>query len=294
MPRIRSLKYEYFINEDLAQVSAEARLLGLGLTTVADREGRMEDRPMRLKVVLFPYHDVDVDALLNELESARFISRYQVAGQRFIAITNFHKHQKPHPKEQPSVIPSPEKVRSSREKKRQGLPSPTLEVTQGKPCKVVNGSGNGLGDLGSLVNGDGHVDSVGTGASATNEKSGGQEFTIWKLAVGKLMTVGMGEQDARSFLGAQCKTYSKDRVAEAITKMLAQEPADPKGYLVKVLQNGASNGAGTQTNELRRPTAAERNNEQLKRNLAVVEKLRRESRGNTDEVEGRNIAAVKR
>lgn len=137
------------------------------------------------------------------------------------------------------------------------------------------------------------VFSVFRGQQAT-EKQTQAEFTIWKLAVGKLMTVGMEEQAARSFIGAQCKGYGKKTVADAITTMLAQEPADPKGYLVKVLQNGASNGAGTQNNEFRRTTAAERNNEQLKRNRAVVERLRREGGGDPDEVTGGNLTTIRR
>lgn len=245
MPRIRSLKYEYFINEDLAQTSSDARLLGLGLTTIADREGRLEDRPLRIKVRLFPYHDVDVDAALNELQKAGFLHRYEVNGQRFIRIVNFLKHQKPHPKEAPSEIPSHEISRPSRGIKRQGKPRNAESESQGKPSKVVNGSGNGLGDLGSgdfgsSVNGDGHVDSVGTGASATEQKTGGTDFTIWTLGVGKLMAAnGMDQQDARSFLGKQCKDYTNDVVCEAITKMLARNPVDPRAYLIGVLQGRA-------------------------------------------------------
>ena len=41
MPRIRAIKHEYFTNEDLAQASRDARLLGIGLTTLADRFPRL-------------------------------------------------------------------------------------------------------------------------------------------------------------------------------------------------------------------------------------------------------------
>lgn len=46
--------------------------------------------------------------------------------------------------------------------------------------------------------------------------------------------------------------------------------------------NGNSNGTYPQNNELRRPSAAERNGSQLMRNLAVVQGLRRESGRNSD------------
>lgn len=174
MPRIRSLKYEYFINEDLAQTSSDARLLGLGLTTIADREGRLEDRPLRIKVRLFPYHDVDVDAALNELQKAGFLHRYEVNGQRYIRIVNFLKHQKPHPKEAPSEIPSHEITRSGRGIKRQGKQGNAENASQGTPSPVVNGSGNGLGDLGSMGNGNGisvntHTD-LGSGGVCVKSK----------------------------------------------------------------------------------------------------------------------------
>lgn len=237
MPRIRSLKYEYFINEDLARISCEARLLGLGLTTLADREGRLEDRPQRIKALLFPYHDVDVDKLLNELQDAGFMERYVIENKGYLRIVNFLKHQKPHPKEAPSSIPSNERVRRSREKVVPSREKVDSSREKEPSSRVVFGSmGSGLGDLGSMGNGNGHMDSVGTGANAANKTASGNEFTVWKLAVGKLMSVGMDEQAARSFIGIQCKLYTKPIVADAITKMLAQEPADPKSYLVAILK----------------------------------------------------------
>lgn len=176
MPRIRSLKYEYFINEDLAHTSSDARLLGLGLTTIADREGRLEDRPLRIKVRLFPYHDVDIDTLLNELQDAHFLHRYEVNGKRYIRIINFLKHQKPHPKEAPSEIPSHEISRSGRGIKRKGKPRIAQDDDQGIPSPVVNGSGNGLGDLGSMGNGNGgsvntHTDLRGGGVCVKSKFS---------------------------------------------------------------------------------------------------------------------------
>lgn len=236
MPRIRSLKYEYFINEDLAQISAEARLLGLGLTTLADREGRLEDRPLRIKVLLFPYHDVDVDSAINELQNAGFLRRYVVEGKRYIVVTNFLKHQKPHPRETPSVIPSHEKVSPRRAKASPTKQKPTEQVESSRR----NGLGDlCLGDLGSSVKGNGDlgnggVDSADAGASATGQSQ--QDFDIWKLGVGKLVATGTSEPDARSLLGKMRRDYGEDVLSSAITKLLAQNPVDPKAYLVGILQ----------------------------------------------------------
>ena len=71
--RARMIKPSFFLNEDLATLPYEARLLFIGLWCVADREGRLEDRPRRLKAELFPYDDIDLDPLLGKLAELGFI-----------------------------------------------------------------------------------------------------------------------------------------------------------------------------------------------------------------------------
>jgi hypothetical protein len=106
MARSRNIKPSFYKNEELAECSAEARLLFPGLWTLADREGRLEDRPKRIKIEIFPYNDYDIDALLSELISGGFIVRYEVNGVKCLYIPNFVKHQRPHPNETPSLLPS--------------------------------------------------------------------------------------------------------------------------------------------------------------------------------------------
>ena len=107
MARARNIKPGFFKNEDLAECSPWARLCFAGLWTLADREGRLEDRPKRIKGELFAFDTVDVDPLLGELEKYGFIMRYTVGGRRLIQITKFDLHQHPHHKEPSSTIPSP-------------------------------------------------------------------------------------------------------------------------------------------------------------------------------------------
>lgn len=104
MPRIRQLKPEFFLDEELAACSFPARLMFEGLWCQADREGRLEDRPLRLKAQIFPYDNVDADALLGELVKSKHIYRYESDGKRLIQIRTFTKHQKPHVKEPESVL----------------------------------------------------------------------------------------------------------------------------------------------------------------------------------------------
>lgn len=107
MARLRTIKPGFFLDEELADCQPLTRLLYAGLWCIADREGRLEDRPKRIKVEVLPYDDCDVDALLRELEGRGFLTRYAVAGSRYIVLPAFARHQKPHTKEQASTIPAP-------------------------------------------------------------------------------------------------------------------------------------------------------------------------------------------
>lgn len=109
MARARSLKPGFFTNDKLAECQPLARLLFAGLWTLADREGRLEDRVKKIKAEVLPYDDADADALMNELAGHDFIQRYEVAGQKYVQITAFQKHQNPHVKEPASQIPAPQK-----------------------------------------------------------------------------------------------------------------------------------------------------------------------------------------
>jgi hypothetical protein len=108
MARSRNLKPSFFTNEQLAECSPLARLLFAGLWTIADRAGKLHDRPRKIRAELFPYEAApDADAWLSELAAVGLILRYEVAGERYIKIPGFERHQKPHPAEKPSEIPEP-------------------------------------------------------------------------------------------------------------------------------------------------------------------------------------------
>lgn len=109
MARARNIKPGFFMNEDLAEIDTMGRLLFIGLWTIADRDGRLEDRPKRIKGQLFPYDNCDTDALLNDLQEWGFIRRYdgqRVTGEpvKIIQVINFSKHQNPHINEKKSEL----------------------------------------------------------------------------------------------------------------------------------------------------------------------------------------------
>ena len=106
MARARNIKPGFFTNEELVELPFSTRLLFIGLWTIADREGRLEDKPKRIKMHLFPADEINVDEALCELQASGFLKRYEVEGARYIQVLAFRKHQNPHRDEKPSSIPA--------------------------------------------------------------------------------------------------------------------------------------------------------------------------------------------
>lgn len=105
--RARSIKPGICDNEVLGTADPFYTLLFERLWMIADREGRLEDRPLRIKAQAFPYRDgLDVEPMLAWLAQNGFIARYEVDGTRCIQILAFLKHQNPHKHETTSVIPA--------------------------------------------------------------------------------------------------------------------------------------------------------------------------------------------
>jgi len=105
MARARNIKPGFFKNEDLAEIAPVGRLLFIGLWTIADRNGVLEDRPKKIKLVLLPCDIFDPEEVLRQLAERQLITRFTVGGLYFIHITNFAKHQNPHHTEKESGLP---------------------------------------------------------------------------------------------------------------------------------------------------------------------------------------------
>ncbi|MBD8632766.1 hypothetical protein IFT74_15485 [Oxalobacteraceae sp. CFBP 8755] len=108
MARARNIKPGFFTNDELVELPFSTRLLFIGLWTIADREGRMVDRPKKIKMEIFPADDVDCDQALAQLADSGFITRYQADGVKVVEIVNFAKHQAPHSTEKDSLLPDAE------------------------------------------------------------------------------------------------------------------------------------------------------------------------------------------
>lgn len=95
MARIRSVHPGIFTDEAFAGLSMAARVLLIGLWTEADDQGVFDWKPITIKMRIMPVDNVDVPALLAELERADVVKRFQQDGKTFGAVRNFCKYQKP-------------------------------------------------------------------------------------------------------------------------------------------------------------------------------------------------------
>lgn len=104
----RVLRPGIVTNEVLAGLGPEATLLFERLWMLADREGRLEDRPDRIRAEAFPYWpSFPVENLLEKLAEKGFILRYSVHAVSCIFLPKFAAHQPIHPHERKSTIPPP-------------------------------------------------------------------------------------------------------------------------------------------------------------------------------------------
>lgn len=107
MARSRNIKPSLFKNELLGEADPMLTILFVGLWCLADRDGRLEDRPKRIRAEIFPYREChDINGYLTVLEQLGFIDRYQAENHAVIQVINFSKHQSPHKTEKPSELPA--------------------------------------------------------------------------------------------------------------------------------------------------------------------------------------------
>lgn len=98
MPRIRTIKPEFWTNPQVARCPFPARLLFIGTWTFADDNGNLPRDAEKLKMQVFPSThdaDVDVESLIASLITHGLLTEYSVSPteERFLHIPTFRKHQ---------------------------------------------------------------------------------------------------------------------------------------------------------------------------------------------------------
>jgi hypothetical protein len=109
--RIRTIKPEFFLHEDLFDLEEEThlpiRVAFAGLWCAADREGRFHWKIRRLKSQILPYDDVDFSRVLHALTTRGLIVKYASGDDQYGWIPNFTKHQMINNREKDSELPEP-------------------------------------------------------------------------------------------------------------------------------------------------------------------------------------------
>lgn len=139
--RARSLKPSIFKNELLAVVDPLYTVIFEGLWCLADREGRLEDRPARIHMEINPGRSFDgTSNALNWLSENGFILRYQVGLVKLVQVIAFVRHQKPHQNEVASVLPPPNGESYAINSQADLLPRNEVKADQGAKDLALNPS----------------------------------------------------------------------------------------------------------------------------------------------------------
>jgi hypothetical protein len=171
MARIRAIKPGIMTNEDLCELGPYAYILFTCLWMVADREGRFEFRPKRLKAQCMPLWDEvswrDVEKLVENLRDRGFVILYEIGGVWYGAVQNWKKHQHCDVREATSEIPPPHPPESTPTvRKQRQVPSNKGDT---KDSGITQTSlGNSAVETGSSWNGNGYK----SGGEKTSDSSG--------------------------------------------------------------------------------------------------------------------------
>lgn len=158
MARIRSLKPEFWVSEQVGECSTSARLTFVGMWTFCDDQGVHPAKPKTLKAELFPMDDIsstDVAGWVEELVKAGLVAQFTGRdGERYWHVTGWAKHQKidkpsfkyPAPPTRSNAAPkfaedSPNSAPSDRQPLAEGSPTARRAPSPGVESSGVESSG---------------------------------------------------------------------------------------------------------------------------------------------------------
>jgi hypothetical protein len=94
MARIRTIKPEFWVDDTMVDLDPVAKLLYIGLWNFVDDEGYLEFSVRRIKMMIFPGNDYDVDGALRSLLECSRIFRKDCDQGEIIFLPHFTQHQK--------------------------------------------------------------------------------------------------------------------------------------------------------------------------------------------------------
>jgi hypothetical protein len=137
MPRIRTIKPQFWLDENLGTIPRDARLMYIGLWNLSDDTGIFQWRPLQIKAQIFPYdYDITEDNINNWLQNlidTSDIEKFEYNGKWYGRINSFLDHQD---------IKNPSKwtfLETNGKKKTlpQSYPSTTPALPVGKKKRVI-------------------------------------------------------------------------------------------------------------------------------------------------------------
>ena len=140
--RSRIIRPGFFLNEHLAELKDKTRLYFIGLWLLADRDGKLEYRPKKIKALLFPYESADIENMSSNLKEKDFIIIYKIDSVSYIKINNFTTHQSIHHNETESLIPEPQE--DSLDDSTKTLAGVLIEPTKSLETSRLVGNGKGI------------------------------------------------------------------------------------------------------------------------------------------------------
>jgi hypothetical protein len=119
MARMRSLKPEFWHDQEITRLPRDARLLYMAMWNLADEHSRLQGDPRYIKGQAFPYDDDltpdSIDAMVDMLVRLGKVERYHVRGAVYLLLPKLAKHQRLDTEKVPSRLPGPEESEPSSE-----------------------------------------------------------------------------------------------------------------------------------------------------------------------------------
>ena len=94
MPRKRIIDPDFWIDEIVGKWDFKTMLVYIGLWTLADSNGILEDNTERTQKQLFPYKKTKIDKSMQILKESDKVCPYRAQGKNYLLIKNFKKWQK--------------------------------------------------------------------------------------------------------------------------------------------------------------------------------------------------------
>jgi len=204
MARIRYIHPDFFTDDKLADAPPLHRIFFAGLWGLADKAGRLEDRPKQIKVKILPYDDGDGDKILDDLHQRGFVIRYEANGCKYIQIRGFAKYQRPHNTEKESTIPPPNQCDNVHLTVKPALDNGKCRDIMG--MGMVNGDGDGKPPYPLLKKGEGlainrfeifwkaYPKKIGKGAAEKSFKKINPSETLLQTMLAAIISASESEQ----------------------------------------------------------------------------------------------------